>query len=268
MKTFIVTSIYITYISATFLASRCLDHTLDAEVASESADLHEERLVAPTKKPYKPAAIKNAEEGKYFLLVCNLVVYLFVMLGVLFCLFFIYKKIFYDRNTEVELCRMRKELGQGMLEMAKFESINKSFLNGKDELPSNLFIEEGEDKEQAAEKYKSTLEKERLLTLHIIFLLLDPKRKDTNESMISIMKKHKLETKDQYNIWYEKQLHIIQQCPLPIYDQIANKYKNDYIFDRKEFKKFLLDILILNQMEYVKNLIPQSDRNVKTSQYR
>ena len=53
MKTFIVTSIYITYISATFLASRCLDRTLDAEVASESADSHEERLVAPTKKPLR-----------------------------------------------------------------------------------------------------------------------------------------------------------------------------------------------------------------------
>jgi hypothetical protein len=174
------------------------------------------------------------------------------MFGILFCLFLIYKKIFYDRNTEVELCRMRQELGRGMCEMARFESINKAFLNGKEELPSNLFIEEGEDKEQAAEKYKSTLEKERLLKLHIIFLLIDPKRLDTNESMANSMKKHKLETVKEYNEWYEKQLLVVELSPLPIYDQICAKYKKDFVFDRKEFKKFLLEILSLNQMSFIK----------------
>ena len=75
-------------------------------------------------------------------MVCNLVIYLIVMLGILFCIFIIFKKIFYDRNTEVELCRMKQELGRGMCEMAKFESINKSHLeDGKEELPSNLSIE-------------------------------------------------------------------------------------------------------------------------------
>jgi len=98
-------------------------------------------------KSYQPSAFKNAEDGEYFLLVCNLIVYLFVLFGFLFCLFLIWKKIFYDRDTEEELCRMRLELGKGMCEMSKFESINKSILGGKEELPSNLFIEDGEDKE-------------------------------------------------------------------------------------------------------------------------
>ena len=55
---------------------------------------------------------------------------------------------------------MRQELGKGMCEISKYESINKAILSGKDELPSNMDIEEGEDKEQAAEKYRSSLEKE------------------------------------------------------------------------------------------------------------
>ena len=81
-------------------------------------------------------------------------------LGILFCLYFTFRKIFYDRDTEEELKRMRQELGKGMCEIAKFESINKAILSGKDELPSNMDIEEGEDKDQAAEKYRSSREKE------------------------------------------------------------------------------------------------------------
>ena len=66
-----------------------------------------------------------------------------------------------------------------------------------------MFIEEGEDKEQAGEKYKTGLIKERLLKLHIIYLLLDPKRLDIKEYMNAAMQKYKMETPKDYDEWYE-----------------------------------------------------------------
>lgn len=78
-------------------------------------------------------------------LVISLFIYFFILVGILFCIYFAYKKLFYDRDTKAELVRMRTELGRGMVEVARFEDWNRCILEGRDELPSNLFIEDGED---------------------------------------------------------------------------------------------------------------------------
>jgi hypothetical protein len=69
-----------------------------------------------------------------------------LFIGILFAIYFAYKKIFSYRDTQKELVRMRGELGSGMVEVAKFEDLNRKAIEGKEELPSDLLIEDGEDK--------------------------------------------------------------------------------------------------------------------------
>ena len=99
------------------------------------------------------------------------------------------------------------------------------------------------------------------MKLHVLLIIINPKKPSLAKSL----------NLKEFEEWHEEQITLIENNPIPLFDQICEKYDEnpDYDFDRKEFKRFLLDILALNQLQYIKYILPEfQKRDFKPSDYR